>query len=120
MRFLLISTTLGALALSSMAQAWKLDIFEHEHFEGDKNSYSGPGRKGWACHSVGDLNGETGRISSLKYWNDAVGSRCCLELYDSPGCGGKKFSGWGGCHDYNYPDLGEIRDDISSFATNCK
>ncbi|KAL2867371.1 uncharacterized protein BJX67DRAFT_381083 [Aspergillus lucknowensis] len=114
-----LATSLAALALSSTTTAWRLDIYQDKDYKGDLNSYSGPGRAGWACHSVGDLNGETGRISSLKFWNDAENYRCCLELYDSPGCGGGQFSGWGGCNDYQYPSLGGINDYISSFATSC-
>ncbi|KAH8719522.1 hypothetical protein GQ44DRAFT_729821 [Phaeosphaeriaceae sp. PMI808] len=115
-----VLTAATTLAIASITNAWRLDIYQDANFGGDHNTYRGPGREGWACHSVEDLNGDTGTISSLKFYADTeFGGYCCLQLYGSPGCGnGFALSYWT-CETKQYKSLGNYNDDISSFATNC-
>ncbi|WEW57003.1 hypothetical protein PRK78_002462 [Emydomyces testavorans] len=115
---LLVATT---LAISPLASAWRVYFYnwENENPDGGYITEGGPGNPGSRCFSnVDPLNN---KISSLRYYSDNPEgtTRCCLHLYDSPGCD-NEFKVGPICRDQfvNLHNIG-IDNDISSYKTEC-
>jgi hypothetical protein len=106
-----------ALALVPSVSAWRVYFYQLQEEEGPSITNAGPGNPGFACHSVGDLNQ---KISSMRYYSDNPQgtTRCCIKLYDSPGCGGD--FGYSFCRNQflNLKDIGHDND-VSSYSTDC-
>ncbi|GES62226.1 hypothetical protein ATEIFO6365_0005020300 [Aspergillus terreus] len=108
---------IAALALAPSVSAWRVYFYQLQNEQGPYITNSGPGGTGSRCHSVGDLNQ---KISSMRYYSDnAEGTtRCCIQLFDSPGC--ENFLGQSFCRNQfvNFDDIG-MDNDVSSYKTIC-
>ncbi|KAL2784791.1 hypothetical protein BJX66DRAFT_77423 [Aspergillus keveii] len=123
MKLSLLSLTTTLLLLASPGDAWRIRLYENINYKGRQVTYSGPGKTGSKCFSnVDPLNN---KVTSIKYYayNSDRSTRCCVTLYDSPGCKTKNqdWKPQRSCHDEAWKDIPGIWDnDISSFKTECR
>ncbi|KAF7162413.1 hypothetical protein CNMCM6106_009387 [Aspergillus hiratsukae] len=110
-----------ALALVPSVSAWRVYFYQLENEQQGSPfiTNGGPGNPGYKCHSnVDPLNQ---KISSMRYYSDNPEgtTRCCIRLYDSPGCEG--YFGFEFCRNQflNLDDIGHDND-VSSYSTNCR
>ncbi|KAF3482261.1 uncharacterized protein GIQ15_05020 [Arthroderma uncinatum] len=107
-----------AFTFASSVNAWRLNAFQLQNFEGPKFTAGGPGASGSACHSIGDLNN---KVSSLEWYSDdpTHGTRCCFVPFNGLNCQEGLGQSW--CRNIRVYDLGQINMDnkISSFRTDC-
>jgi hypothetical protein len=77
---------LVVLATVSLTSAWQINFYEHDNYNRDKKgmirSFAGPGKPGWRCFNVNNING---KISSMDWWPGPNGE-CSLYFHDLPGC----------------------------------
>ncbi|KAL2802674.1 hypothetical protein BJX63DRAFT_437636 [Aspergillus granulosus] len=122
MKFSILTLATTALLLTSTADAWRIRLYENTNYKGRQVTYSGPGKTGSKCFS--NINPLNNKVSSIHYYayNTDRTTRCCLTLYDSPGCKTKKpdWKPQRSCNDEHVKDVPGIWDnDISSFKTEC-
>ncbi|KAL4862431.1 hypothetical protein BDV12DRAFT_203078 [Aspergillus spectabilis] len=121
MKLSILSVAASVLLLTSTTDAWRIRLYDGINYKGKQVTYSGPGKTGTRCFNVDPLNN---RVSSIHYYayNSDKTTRCCVTLYDSPGCKTKNQD-WApqkSCHDEHWRDIpGKWDNDISSFRTNC-
>ncbi|KAL4876879.1 hypothetical protein BJY04DRAFT_199177 [Aspergillus karnatakaensis] len=122
MKFSLLFNAASALLLTS-ADAWRIRFYEDNNYKGHEVTWSGPGGTGSKCfNNVDPLNN---KISSIHYYafNTERTTRCCVTLYDSPGCQTKNpdWKPQKSCHDEHWPVIPSTwNNDISSFKTDCR
>ncbi|KAJ8096631.1 hypothetical protein POJ06DRAFT_286894 [Lipomyces tetrasporus] len=107
----------AVIALVPVTEAWRVYFYQLQNEEGPFITDGGPGNPGHRCFSnVDPLNQ---KISSMRYYsdNDQLNTRCCLTLYDSPGCENSRFSF---CRNQfvNFNEVG-FDNDVSSYSTDC-
>lgn len=107
-----------ALALVPSVSAWRVYFYQLKEGEGPSITNAGPGNPGFRCHpNIDPLNQ---KISSMRYYSDNPEgtTRCCLRVYDSPGCKGD--FGYSFCRNQflNFADIGHDND-VSSYSTEC-
>ncbi|KAH1470032.1 hypothetical protein KXW65_004461 [Aspergillus fumigatus] len=107
-----------ALALVPSVSAWRVYFYQLKEGEGPSITNAGPGNPGFRCHpNVDPLNQ---KISSMRYYSDNPEgtTRCCLRVYDSPGCKGD--FGYSFCRNQflNFANIGHDND-VSSYSTEC-
>ncbi|KAL2824209.1 hypothetical protein BDW59DRAFT_162544 [Aspergillus cavernicola] len=121
MKLGIIPIVTSVLLLTSGADAWRVRFYNGVNYKGQQATWSGPGHTGTRCFNVNPLNN---KISSLHYYayNSDRTTKCCLTLYDSPGCKTKNPD-WNPektCKDAHVKDIpGGFDNDISSFRTTC-
>ncbi|KAJ8098050.1 hypothetical protein POJ06DRAFT_303497 [Lipomyces tetrasporus] len=107
-----------AIALLPGTDAWRVYFYQLQNEEGPSITNGGPGHPGHACFSnVDPLNQ---KISSMRYYSDNpdLNTRCCLTLYDSPGCANAFPYTFCRNQFVNFNEI-NLDNDVSSYSTDC-
>ncbi|KAL3456190.1 hypothetical protein BJX64DRAFT_294298 [Aspergillus heterothallicus] len=122
MKISILSIATSVLLLTSTADAWRIRLYENTNYKGRQVTFSGPGKTGSKCFSnIDPLNNKVSSIQYYAYNSDRT-TRCCVTLYDSPGCKTKKpdWTPQKSCHDEKWTKIPATwNNDISSFKTTC-